>query len=55
MKPYKLSVLVFADASRKNDRGQLGYICGLVIGDIAQGSIYHTFSWSSTKGKRPVK
>ena len=54
-KLYSLSILVFADASRKEDRGQLGYICGLLIGDISLGSIYHTLSWSSTKAKRPVK
>jgi len=54
-KSYTPSIVVFADASRRDDVGQLGYIIGLLIGDMAEGTICHTISWSSTKSKRPVK
>ena len=54
-KQYKFSILTFADASRKEDHGQLGYIAGLLIGDLKNGSVVHTLSWHSTKSKRPVK
>ena len=52
---YQLSVLVFADASRTDDCGQLGILTGLLIGEIKKNAIYHTISWISHKAKRPVK
>ena len=52
---YSCSVLVFADASRTIDHGQLGYVAGLLIGEFQEGSVWHTLSWSSHKSKRPVK
>lgn len=54
-KNYSLLILVFADASRNDDYGQLGYVAGLSIGDFKLGSIFHVLSWSSHKSKRPVK
>lgn len=50
-----LSVLVFSDAGRTTDHCQLCFIAGLLIGDMTNGSIIHTVSWSSRKSKRPVK
>eukprot|EP00171_Calliarthron_tuberculosum_P001315 IDg1315t1 len=54
-KTMTVSVLVFSDASRTVDHGQLSYICGLLFGDMKCGSIFHTISWVSHKSKRPVK
>ena len=54
-KAYGLSVLVFADAGRPNDSAQLSVICGLLIGPLDEGSVYHTVSWLSHKWKRPVR
>ena len=52
---YDLTVLVFSDASRTDDRGQLGILCGLLVGELKSGAIFHTASWSSFVSKRPVK
>lgn len=52
---YRLSVVVFSDASKVNENGQLGYIMGTVIGDIQKESIIHVIDWSSSKSKRPAK
>lgn len=54
-KSYPLSILVFADASRNEDYGQLGYVAGLLTGDFELGSIFHVLSWSLHKSKRPLK
>lgn len=54
-KEYNLSMLVFADASRNVDYGQLGTVAGLLNGPFAVESIFHTLSWSSHKSRRPVK
>lgn len=51
----ELSVLVFADASRTDDIGQLGVLTGLLVGEMKSNSIYHPISWISHKAKRPVK
>lgn len=52
---HGFSIIVFSDASRLIDHGQLAFICGLLIGDLKSGSVFHTISWSSHKSKRPVK
>ena len=52
---YRLSIVSFADASRPSDHGQLGLVTGLLIGELEQGSIFHTIQWHSHKSKRPVK
>ena len=51
---FKLSVLVFADASQKSDYGQLSYLAGLLFGNLESGSVLHTLSWSSHKSQCPV-
>ena len=51
----KLSVLIFADASRQNDRGQLSYLSGILFGNLESGAIFHTISWNSHKSRQPVK
>lgn len=50
-----ISIMVFADAGRSNENGQLGFIAGLLIGPLAAGSVFHVLSWTSQKSKRPVK
>eukprot|EP00178_Gracilaria_changii_P027963 TRINITY_DN936_c0_g2_i2.p1 TRINITY_DN936_c0_g2~~TRINITY_DN936_c0_g2_i2.p1 ORF type:complete len:399 (+),score=36.11 TRINITY_DN936_c0_g2_i2:473-1669(+) len=52
---YPVSVLVFADASRTMDHGQLGFVAGLMFGKFEEGSVFHPISWSSHKSRRPVK
>ena len=52
---YEISVLVFSDANRQDSNGQLGFICGLLVGPFSVGSLFHTISWSSKKSKRPVR
>lgn len=52
---YKLSILVFSHASRATENGQLLFIKGLLIGELSNGSILHTISWSSRKSRRSVK
>ena len=48
-------MLAFADASRSDDRGQLGVLIGLLIADLKSDTIFHAISWLSHKSKRPVK
>lgn len=50
-----MSVLVFSDASRLIDHGQLGFFIGLLFGECEIGATFHTISWCSHKSKRPVK
>ena len=52
---YDLSILLFADASRRIDHGQIGYLSGLLFGPIGEGATFHLMSWTSHKSKRPVK
>ena len=52
---YDLTILVFADASKGDDHGQLGLITGLLVGEMKNDAIFHTLSWLSHKSKRPVK
>ena len=52
---YKFSVLVFADASRKDDQEKLCFLSGLLFGNFSSGSVFYIISWSSQKSRRPVK
>ena len=52
---YELSILVFADASKPREHGQIGVLAGLLVGELESGSIFHSLSWISHKSKRPVK
>ena len=54
-KAYQLSILIFADANRGKETVQLGFVAGLMIGDLESGSILCTISWISQKSKRPVR
>ncbi len=52
---FELSILIFADTSRKDDYGQLCFLSGLLFGDLKLDSIFHVLSWSPRKSRRPVK
>ncbi|PXF39635.1 hypothetical protein BWQ96_10233 [Gracilariopsis chorda] len=54
-KECQVSLVVFADASRGTDHGQLGYIAGLLFGDLKENTVFHTVAWTSHKSRRPVK
>lgn len=54
-KRHTLSIVVFSDASRSNECGQIGFVAGLLIGDFEKDSIYHVLHWSSNKSRCPVK
>lgn len=51
---HKLSLLVFSDAKRKCESGQLSFPAG-IPDDFANYSIYHVLSLYSHKRKRPVR
>ena len=51
----KLTFVIFADAGRPSTHGQLGFIGGLLIGNLQSGSIGHIITWSSHLSARPVK
>lgn len=51
----ELSVLAFSDASKVDENGQLGIICGLLVGDMSEGSVFHPITWLSHKSRRPIK
>ena len=51
----QVSVAVFSDAGRQSDNGQLRYVAGVLVGPLAQGSVFHVLSWMSHKSKRPTK
>lgn len=51
----QLSVLVFCDAARPSDYGQLGTLGGLLLGQLQKGSLFHVLFWNSSLSKRPVK
>lgn len=53
--PHEISILLFANAGRPSEYGQLGYVGGLSIGPIAHGSYFHTLTWTSHLSKRPTK
>ena len=52
---YKLSLLEFSDASRKNGHGQLSFLSGLIFGDLIEVAVFHAILWSSHKSRRPAK
>ena len=52
---YELSIDTFSDASKFEDRGQIGLVCWLMIEKFGNGSVYHPSMWSSKRAKRPVK
>lgn len=50
-----LSVLVFSDAERTSDYGQLSYFGSLLAGLFAEGSLFFTLSRMSQHSRGPVK
>lgn len=48
-------LLVFSDAARSSECGQLGYVAELLIGDFEKSSVFHTLSWMSHLSRRPGK
>ena len=42
--PYQLTVAIFSNAGRPSEYGQLGYVGGLLIGPLSQGSHMHTIT-----------
>lgn len=47
-------MLLFTDASKIDDVGQLGVVEGILIGGLKKDNVYHILSWLSHKRKRPV-
>ena len=37
---YRLSIIIFADASKQDDHGQLSYLAGHLFGNLESGSIF---------------
>lgn len=52
---YSLTVVVFSDAERPTENAQLSHVAGLLIGQLEEGSVYHTISWQSQKSRHPVR
>ena len=50
---FNLSVVMFSDAGRPSEYGQLGYIGGIFLGPLKQGSIFHILTWRSHLSSRP--
>ena len=50
-----LNIVCFADASKTDDKGQLGMVTGLMIGELSTGAVFHSLIWFSKRAKRPVK
>ncbi|PXF41499.1 hypothetical protein BWQ96_08781 [Gracilariopsis chorda] len=48
-------IVLFCNASHSTDHGQLGFVAGMLFGDLSLDSVFHTMSWSSHKSRRPVK
>lgn len=51
---HTISVLMFPDACRTAEKGQLPYIDGLPVDKMECRSVFHTFSWSSHSAKQSV-
>ena len=52
---FSLNIVCFADASKTDDKGQLGMVTGLMIGEPSTGAVFHSLTWFSKRAKRPVK
>lgn len=52
---YEVSVVAFSDANCPNKHDQLGYIAGLLFGEIKVDSVFQFLAWSSQKKHRTVK
>lgn len=47
IRAYKLSLIVFGDATRPSNAGQLDIVRVLLIGQPEKGSAFHPLVWSS--------
>ena len=54
-KADELTLVIFADASKSDQNGQIGVLCGLMFGNMSPESVFHLITWVSHKAKRPVK
>lgn len=45
---------MFCDAARLGEKGALGFIGGLMFGDLKQGSVFHTLTWVPHLAARPT-
>lgn len=52
---YELTVVSFADASHVKESSHLGYIIGLVVGEVKKVSPLYLLSWSAHRSRRPAK
>lgn len=52
---HAASIVVFCDAGRPAEAGQLCNIGGLLVDDFSCGSIFHVISWASHKAHRPER
>ena len=52
---HPVSILVFADAAKPGEHGQVGYLAGFLIGELKEGSVFHLITWRSHRSARPVK
>lgn len=52
---HSLYVLYSANGDRPIEHGQTGYIDGLIIHDIQNGSIFHIVDQNSHPSRRPLK
>lgn len=50
-----VSIVVFANAGRKVDYGQLYFLPGLVFRNVAENSVFHKLCWISPEPKCMVK
>ena len=48
-------MVIFTDASRFNDHGELVYLSGLLFGKLSNDSVFHAIPWYSHKSRRPTK
>lgn len=44
---YHLNVVIFSDAARTGEKGQLGFIGGLMFVDLKQGYVFDMHTWGS--------
>jgi len=51
----EILLVIFADAGRRIDHGQLCFISGILIGPLQRGSRFYVINWTSHKSKRLVK
>lgn len=51
----KMSIVVFSNADRSCDNGQLCYIAEILIDEFVKHSVFHLLSWYSHRANRTVR